>query len=145
MRFYERSAGAVVYAVDSRDVFYLLLHGRYGWDFPHGLVHLHETDVAAALREILEETGLRVELIPSFKEEIRYRYSKRGRTIYREVVYFLAKARDRNVTLSKEHDAYTWATRHEALKLITRDETRAVLLKAWRKIQETEVVKKKVS
>ena len=144
MRFYERSAGAVVYVVDSHDILYLLLHGRYGWDFPHGIVHLHETDVAAALREILEETGLKVDLIPSFKEEIRYRYSKRGRTIYREVVYFLARTRDTNVTLSKEHDAYIWATRDEALKLITRDETRAVLLKAWRKILETETIKREV-
>ena len=142
MRFYERSAGAVVYAVDSRDVLYLLLHGRYGWDFPHGLVHLHETDVAAALREILEETGLKVELIPSFKEEIRYKYSKKGRTIYREVVYFLARARDKNVTLSKEHDAYIWTTRDEAMKLITKDETRAVFLKASRKIQKIEIEKK---
>jgi len=144
VRFYERSAGAVVYVVDSHDILYLLLHGRYGWDFPHGIVHLHETDVAAALREILEETGLKVDLIPSFKEEIRYRYSKRGRTIYREVVYFLARTRDTNVTLSKEHDAYIWATRDEALKLITRDETRAVLLKAWRKILETETIKREV-
>jgi bis(5'-nucleosidyl)-tetraphosphatase len=138
VHFYECSAGAVVYAVDSPDILYLLLHGKYGWDFPHGLVHLHETDVAAALREILEETGLKVELIPSFKEEIRYKYSKKGRTIYREVVYFLARARDKNVTLSKEHDAYIWTTRDEALKLITRDETRAVFLKALRKIQEIE-------
>jgi bis(5'-nucleosidyl)-tetraphosphatase len=68
MRFYERSAGAVVYVVDSPGILYLLLHGKYGWDFPHGLVRLHETDVAAALREIFEETGLKVELIPSFKD-----------------------------------------------------------------------------
>jgi GTPase SAR1 family protein len=54
------------------------------------------------------------------------------------VVYFLARARDKSVTLSKEHDAYIWATRDEALKLITRDETRVVFLKALRKIQEIE-------
>jgi bis(5'-nucleosidyl)-tetraphosphatase len=65
-------------------------------------------------------------LVPSFKEDIRYKYSKKGRTIYREVVYFLARARDKSVTLSKEHDAYIWATRDEALKLITRDEARVV-------------------
>lgn len=145
MKFYERSAGAVVYTVDSRDVLYLLLHGKYGWDFPHGLVRLYETDEAAAVREILEETGLKVELISAFKEEIRYKYSKKGRTIYREVVYFLARSREKDVVLSKEHDAYTWATREEALKLITRDETRAVLLKAWRKILETEkIIGKKI-
>ncbi|AET33604.1 diadenosine 5'5'''-P1,P4-tetraphosphate pyrophosphohydrolase [Pyrobaculum ferrireducens] len=134
-----------MYAIDSRGVLYLLLHGKYGWDFPHGLVHLYETDEAAALREILEETGLKVELIPAFREEIRYKYSKRGRTIYREVIYFLARASDRDVTLSKEHDAYIWANKEEALKLISRDETRAVLLKAWRKILEIEKLMEKIN
>ncbi|ACB40908.1 bis(5'-nucleosyl)-tetraphosphatase [Pyrobaculum neutrophilum] len=138
MRFYERSAGAVVYAIDGGEVLYLLLHGRYGWDFPHGLVRLRETDKAAALREIAEETGLKVELIPSFKEEIRYKYSKKGRTVYREVVYFLARSYGLNVTLSQEHDAYMWVDRDRAMKMVSRDETRAVLLKAWRKIVEME-------
>lgn len=145
MKFYERSAGAVVYALDNRGVLYLLLHGKYGWDFPHGLVRLYETDEAAALREILEETGLKVELIPTFREEIRYKYSRRGRTIYREVIYFLARASDKDVTLSKEHDAYIWARKEETLKLITRDETRAVLLKAWRKILEIEKLVEKIN
>ncbi|MCY0889373.1 MULTISPECIES: bis(5'-nucleosyl)-tetraphosphatase [Pyrobaculum] len=145
MRFYERSAGAVVYIVERGDVFYLLLHGRFGWDFPHGLVHLYETDEAAAIREILEETGLKVELIPSFKEEIRYKYSKKGRTVYREVVYFLARSREKEVKLSKEHDSYIWAAREEVLRLVSRDEIRAVLLKAWKKILETEKLVEKIS
>lgn len=145
MRFYERSAGAVVYIIESGDVLYLLLHGRFGWDFPHGLVHLYETDEAAAIREILEETGLKVELIPSFKEEIRYKYSKKGRTVYREVVYFLARSYEKEVRLSKEHDSYIWATREEVLRLVSRDETRTVLLKAWKKILETEKLVEKIS
>lgn len=140
MYFYEKSAGAVVYTIDHGEVLYLLLHGKYGWDFPHGIVRLRETDEAAALREILEETGLKVELVPSFREEIRYKYSKKGHTIYREVVYFLAKSRERTVKLSREHDAYVWAAREKALRLITRDETRAVLLRAWRKILEIEKI-----
>lgn len=138
MKFYERSAGAVVYIVDEKDILYLLLHGRLGWDFPHGLVKLYETDEAAALREIREETGLSVELIPTFREEVRYKYSKKGRTIYREVVYFLARSHSREVKLSKEHDAYIWARKTEALKLINRDETRGVLIRAWKKIVELE-------
>lgn len=138
MKFYERSAGAVVYIVDGREVLCLLLHGKLGWDFPHGLVKLHETDEAAAIREIKEETGLSVELIPAFREEVRYKYSKRGRTIYREVVYFLARSHSREVKLSEEHDAYIWARKPEALKLINRDETREVLIRAWRKIVELE-------
>ncbi|MEM0478785.1 MAG: NUDIX domain-containing protein [Pyrobaculum sp.] len=140
MRFYKRSAGAVVYIIEKGEVLYLLLHGRLGWDFPHGLVRRRESDEEAALREILEETNLTVEIVPSFREEIRYKYSKRGRVLYREIVYFLAKSKSKEVRLSKEHDAYTWARKTDALRLINRDETREVLIKAWKKIVEFEKV-----
>lgn len=140
MKFFERSAGAVVYTVEDGKILYLLLHGRFGWDFPHGIVRLYETEETAALREIAEETGLSVKLIPSFREEIHYKYSRRGRTYYKEIVYFLARSDKKEVKLSKEHDGYTWAPRENALRLISRDEARSVLLKAWRKIVEVEKV-----
>ncbi|MFN3803703.1 MAG: NUDIX domain-containing protein [Pyrobaculum sp.] len=134
---YQRSAGAVIYTAAGGDILYLLLHGKFGWDFPHGLIRPRESEETAALREVYEETGLKVELIPNFREEIRYKYSKRGKTYYREIVYFLARSREVKVALSGEHNAYLWAGRDKALELV-RDETRAVLLKAWKKIIEVE-------
>ncbi len=78
-----------------------------------------------------------MELVPNFREEIRYKFSTRGKTYYREIVYFLAKSEEKEVTLSSEHDKYLWVTRDKALALI-RDEAKTVLLKAWRKIVEIE-------
>lgn len=134
---YQRSAGAVVYTMVAGDILYLLLHGKFGWDFPHGLIQPRESEESAALREIFEETGLEVEIIPNFREEVRYKYSKRGKTYYKEIIYFLARSREDRVSLSGEHNAYLWAKRDKALELI-RDEARAVLLKAWKKVVEIE-------
>ena len=55
----ERSAGFIVYRLDddgSRK--YLLLdYGRH-WDFPKGHLEKGEDDLAAAMRELTEETGI---------------------------------------------------------------------------------------
>jgi len=57
----ERSFGAVVVDEKGR---YLLVKHRYGghWDFPKGHMEGDESPLEAALREVLEETGLELEL-----------------------------------------------------------------------------------
>jgi len=129
VRFNERAAGAVVYAV-REDPLYLVLHNRFGWDFPHGLIGERETEVAAALREIYEETKLKVELVPGFEERVVIRFSRGGRTIYKEIIMYLAKTPSYSVKLSREHDGYAWVGYAEALRMLSRDEMRRVLIKA---------------
>jgi len=53
-----------------------LYPGGY-WEFPKGKLEPGETDEAAAHRELKEETGLEVTLIPDFKETITYRFRDR--------------------------------------------------------------------
>ncbi len=129
MRFNERAAGAVVYIVRGR-LLYLVLHNKFGWDFPHGLIREKETEIAAALREIYEETRLKVDLIPGFAERVVIRFSRGGRTIYKEIVMYLAKAYSEEVLLSEEHDDYAWLDYESALSKLSRDEMRRVLIRA---------------
>lgn len=129
MRFNERAAGAVVYLLRERPL-YLVLHNKFGWDFPHGLIKEYESDIAAALREIYEETHLKVDLMPGFAERVVIRFSRRGRTIYKEIVMYLARAYTEEVQLSKEHDSYAWLDYEDALDKLSRDEMRRVLIKA---------------
>ncbi|MEZ0249062.1 MAG: NUDIX domain-containing protein [Thermoproteus sp.] len=129
MRFNERAAGAVVYIIKEKPL-YLLLHNKYGWDVPHGLIKPNEAEEAAALREIYEETKLKVELIPGFKERTVIRFSRGGRTIYKEIVVYLARASYDKVELSREHDAFLWLDYVEALNKLSRDEMRRVLVRA---------------
>ncbi|CCC81515.1 bis(5'-nucleosyl)-tetraphosphatase [Thermoproteus tenax] len=125
----QRAAGAVIYLIEERPL-YLVLHNRLGWDFPHGLIRQNETEEAAALREIYEETHLKVEFVPGFRENVFLRFSRGGRTIYKEIVMYLAKAAGGEVILSSEHDDYAWLDYADALLRLSRDEMRRVLIKA---------------
>ncbi|MBN2142068.1 NUDIX domain-containing protein [Candidatus Woesearchaeota archaeon] len=85
----EKSCGAVVYRkVDDKIEFLLIQHLDGGhWDNPKGHVEPGESEEETAVREILEETGLEVDLVDGFKETAQY-LSKQA--IDKTVVFFLA-------------------------------------------------------
>lgn len=132
----EVSAGAVVFYM-GQEPEYLLLHYSAGhWDFPKGNVEPGETEVEAALREIKEETGLDVVLIADFRQEVEYTYRRGGKTVRKKVVFFLAEAPTKEVTLSWEHKAYLWLPFDKALSRLTYDSSRSVLAKAHRVVKQ---------
>jgi len=129
----ERSAGAVVFRKTSNCVEYLLLRYPGGYyDFPRGLIEFGETEMDAAIREIREETGLEVRLLPGFIRSVEYFYTRSGRRIRKRVTYFLAEALSDQVVLSHEHTGYVWASYDKALTLINFDSVRKVLVDAHR-------------
>ncbi len=124
----EKSAGVVVF----NDGRYLLLHYEAGhWDFPKGHVEKGESDVQAALRELKEETGIvDAEVLPGFSDGIRYFFKKEGKTIVKEVVFFVARTKTEKVTLSHEHKGFIWLPFKEAVVKLTYDNAKNVLKKA---------------
>jgi bis(5'-nucleosidyl)-tetraphosphatase len=128
----EKSCGAVVYKKDSEGIpQYLLLNYGAHWDFVKGQVEVHESEKETALRELSEETGItNAKLIRGFKETISYYYRRRGRTVYKEVVYFLVHAMESNVRLSFEHVGYAWLGYEQAMKKLTFKNAQNVLTKA---------------
>lgn len=89
----EHSCGAVVFTrQDNGIIKYVIVESLEGFfGFPKGHAEGRETEVETALREIMEETGLSVNIIDGFRTEDAHAYSKMSETRMKHIVYFLAE------------------------------------------------------
>ena len=131
-----RAAGVIIRRGDR---WLLLRNARAGhWGFAKGHLEEGEHELAGALREVLEETGLLPRLDPVFREAIRYEVpaTKKRPASSKEVVYFLGSVGDKeDVEPSKEHDEVEWLELEKALKKIEHEQLRAVLVRAARFVE----------
>lgn len=134
----ERSAGFIVV----HDQNFLLLQYEKGyWDFAKGHVEKGETDSEAALRELKEETGLQGEPVVGFKQELRYFFKRAGKTVVKDVIFFIATVRTADVKLSDEHVNFIWLPYAKAMKQVTYASAKEVLQKANEWLSEQDVKK----
>ena len=135
--FNEKSAGFILFQIDKGIIRYLLL--RYGlghWGFPKGNIEMGEKEQDAGIREVQEETGIsKIVLIDNFREKVHYIYKRQGKSIYKEVVYFLAKSNEKEVKLSFEHSEYKWLCYEDSLKQLSFENAKTVLMKANQKTE----------
>jgi len=91
----EKSCGAVVYQFQDAQLYLLILKMRKGhYSIPKGHVENQESEEETALREIKEETNLKVKIDTNFREVITY-FPFEG--VSKEVVFFVAKYIDGEV------------------------------------------------
>ncbi len=128
----ERSAGAVVFYIQEKTPIYLLLHYKSGHhDFPKGNIEENEEEIETVRREIREETGIEdIDFMDGFREEINYFYRRSGRTIFKTVVFYLARSNTRGIKLSYEHIGYRWLEYQEAVEKVTFKNSKDILKKA---------------
>ena len=99
---YEKSCGAVVFTRTERGIEFVIvqsLEGYYG--FPKGHCEAGETEEETALREIREETGLNVCLIPGVRYVDVYPIPQKP-GVLKQVVYFLAAYGEQNLQYQQE-------------------------------------------
>ncbi len=130
----ETSAGIVLFRREGSENLFLLLHYPSGhWDFVKGHKESGETDRQTAIRESAEETGITdMEFMEGFKKRIRYSFGYGGRTIHKQVIFFLAKTQTRDISISDEHQGYMWTNYEQSMNQVTFDNARSVLYSASR-------------
>lgn len=123
----EKSCGAIVYRHRDSWVEVLLIRHKNGghWAFPKGHVEKQEREEETALREIREETGLKVRLDTSFRYTVTYS-PKPG--VLKDVIYFAGKASGGEQKAQEaEVTGMKWETPQQALSRITYENDREIL------------------
>ena len=125
----ELSAGTVLFNQNNDKIEYLLLNYPTGhWDFPKGNVEEGEAEMETIRREVKEETSIdSIEFINGFRKKIKYNYKRRGKLVYKEVIFYLSETKDNNVKLSFEHNDYAWLNYNDAMKLLTYKNAKIIL------------------
>ena len=113
---YENSCGAIVFNENTEKILLVKMHNG-NWGFPKGHIEKDETKEETAIREVLEETNVRIKIIPDFEREIKYIPNEK--TI-KKVTIFMGITQDEEVTIDTfEIENFKWCTYEEALKLVT--------------------------
>ncbi len=99
----ERLSGAVVYAEENGEIYLALVHDIFGhWTLSKSKVKDHETFEQGAVRALLEEINLPVEIEAELgNNEYIASQPEKGK-VRKQVQYFLAKGPYRDVTLAKK-------------------------------------------
>ena len=110
---YEKSCGAVIFKKEIDGIKLLCLFQRRSqtYSVPKGHMEAFETEEQTAKREIQEEIGLSVELIPFFKETIQYNITG-GK--HKTVVLFLAECTEQLKINDDEIGHFSWLSVQEA-------------------------------
>ncbi len=130
----EKSCGVVLFRDEEDGRKYLLLHYPGGHiDFPKGHVEPGEEndEYLTAHRELTEETGIKnVEFVKGFRHLIHYTYNKKGRQSFKQVVFFVGKTNEKDVTISFEHRGHWWLDYEQALNKLTFENAKNLLKEA---------------
>ena len=128
---FEESCGAVVFTRDDDETRYVLirsLEGVYG--FPKGHREPGESREQTALREIREEVGLRVSLLPGFSAQEEFPLPDRT-DAHKRIVYYLAEYEKQPIVpQQKELSGYELCPFDEAMRLLQHESRRRILAEA---------------
>lgn len=116
----ERSCGAIVFhEIEGRTRVLLVQHKPGHWSFPKGHKEAGESDQETAVREVYEETGVRVTILPGFKRSSTY--SPRP-GVLKTVVFFLGAYQGGELQPQlSEVRAVRWMEPEEAAEMLVFD------------------------
>lgn len=127
---YESSCGAVVFNEEKGERQFLLIRNRRSahWGFPKGHIEPGETKEETAIREVLEETGLNIEIVSGFVKNSEYIIQGK---IEKSVSIFLGKTTEFDYKLQEEEiEECGWYTYNDALRILNYENDKYILTEA---------------
>ena len=119
----EKSCGAVV--INDKNEVLLVKHNKGHVAFPKGHVEIGENEVQTAYREVLEETGIKVDIDSNIR--IVSTYSPKY-NVLKDVVFFKAKPINNNINPQLEEvSEVNYVDINKAFDLITYEDDKKVL------------------
>jgi len=117
---YQRSCGVIIFrTVNGKREYLCLLQNLSGtYSVPKGHLEAFESEKDCALRELFEETGIKVKLIDDFKAEINYVFHTSSGEKNKTVALFLAEY---NGELNIDHNeivGYQWLNSKMAKQIL---------------------------
>ena len=104
------SAGGVLITGDAKILFCHPTGTSWArWALPKGHVDHGESTEEAAIREVLEETGYRAEILAPLKTEVTYpTHEKGGKVVQKNLVMYLMRPLEKVQDPDWEHDKFVW-------------------------------------
>ena len=135
----EVSAGGVVFRMDGGRPLFLLIRDSYdNWGFPKGHLESGEAPEQAAVREVVEETGLAAVESRGSIDAIDWYFRFRGRLIHKVCHFYLMESIDDRTSPQKAEGITEcmWMPYDEAARLISYANARQVLKRAQEMVTE---------
>jgi len=128
-----RAAGGVVLRREAGGHLQVLLiatHGTRRWSLPKGRIEAGESAEIAAMREVLEETGIHAQVVAPLETVEYFFFGQRTHRYHKFVEYFLmAYEHGELVPQMSEVDAAQWCAIPEAVARLTYPNDRKLVLK----------------
>ena len=139
-RTYERSAGAVIFYRQGKDILFLLTRykSKVGghWEFARGHIEPGEHEKDTARREIAEETGLAgVKFLPGFRKLTRFHFRDQNTIVTKDAIFYLVQSKTLHIEISEENLGYVWLLYPLAREHIKFEAAKKVLDEAWAFLQ----------
>ena len=138
---YEKSCGALVFRQDPKTgrKYILMIRHKHGGhrSFPKGHVEAGETEHQTAIREVEEETAVRIRITSDFCEKVYYSPMP---GVQNEVVYFLSVTDQKSVRPHAGEIAdVEWVPLENAERFLTHENDKIVLRSALKSLDQSAV------
>ncbi len=137
---YESSCGAVVFRNIGGEIRFLLIKNKRStnWGFPKGHIENGESKEDTARREVLEETGIHIKILPGFVSTSEYTIQGK---VEKSVSIFVASTTDTQTKIQQEEiEDYIWLNYSKAIKKLKFENDRSILEKAHEFLVRTGVI-----